>query len=136
MPVANGLAIAFKQLFVSIASLLGIKLDLGSFGQGYTDLEEDIEGVSNGFEEASNAAKKLKGQLQGFDELNVIKSQDSSGAGAAGDEPEKVPGIHDTVRIILFIKKTPARVSFYLWDSGRSRIVTGSAPTLFRAGAG
>lgn len=94
LPVANGLAIAFKQLFVSIASLLGIKLNLDSYSQGYTDLEEDIEGVSNGFEEASNAAKKLKGQLQGFDELNVIKSQDSSGAGAAG-------GVIDLTKEIL-----------------------------------
>lgn len=50
---------------------------------GLEDLEKNALGIGDGLESAGSAATKLKKQLQGFDELNVIPEQTSSG-GAGG----------------------------------------------------
>lgn len=72
LPVVNGIAIAFKRLFVDLASFLGVDIDLNSFGQGYTELEEDLEDDTEAFEDATSAAKEYKNQLLGFDEVNKL----------------------------------------------------------------
>lgn len=88
MPVVNGATIAIKRLLVSLANLLGIKLDLDSFGQGFTNLEEDTEGLADSLDGVSKSAKKAYMGLLGFDKLNVIKTPDDakkSTGGASGD---------------------------------------------------
>lgn len=89
MPVVNGATIALKNLLVSLANLLGIKLDLDSFGQGFTALEEDTDGLADSLDGVSKSAKKAYMGLLGFDKLNVIKTPDdankSNGSGASGD---------------------------------------------------
>lgn len=89
MPVVNGATIALKRLLVSLANLLGIKLDLESFGQGFTDLEEDTDGLADSLDGVSKSAKKAYMGLLGFDKLNVIKTPDdankSKGSGASGE---------------------------------------------------
>lgn len=82
MPFLNGVTIALKNLLVTIASLLGINLDLDSFGQGFSDLGEDMEDVADGFGDASKAVKEFKGQLLGIDELNVLNSGNSASGGS------------------------------------------------------
>lgn len=91
MPILNGLTIAFKRLFVSIANLLGIKLDLSSFGQGYSGIEEEMEDVADGFDNATASAKKFKTYTLGIDELNIQPEQaDSSGNGGGGGVGEQI----------------------------------------------
>lgn len=82
MPFINGLTIALKKLLVTFASVLGVELNLSEYGQGYSELGEDAEDVADGFNSATNAIKKFKGQLLGIDELNVLNSgNDAGGAG-------------------------------------------------------
>lgn len=85
MPVINGVTIAIKRLLGSIANVLGIKLDLNAFGQGYNQIEEDVGGVADSFNEATAAAKKFKTYTLGIDELNIQPEQsDSSGSNSGG----------------------------------------------------
>lgn len=84
MPIVNGLTIAIKRLLVSIASLLGINLDLSSFGQGFSGIEEDIDGIGDSFDDATASAKKFKTYTLGIDELNIQPEQAESGGSGAG----------------------------------------------------
>lgn len=84
LPVVNGVTIAIKRLLVSLANLLGIKIDFESFGQGYSDMEDGIEDVSDAYDDATAAAKKFKTTTLGIDELNINAPQDNSGKGSAG----------------------------------------------------
>lgn len=78
LPVINGATIAIKRLLVNIAGFLGIKLDLDSFGQGYNSMGEDIDGATDSLDDLTEASKKAKGALRGFDELKVINTSDSN----------------------------------------------------------
>lgn len=80
LPVINGLALAIKQLLVDIAELLGIKLNLDSFGQFGEDIEADIESM----DDLNKAVKETKKGIRDFDELKVIN--DSKGVGTGVGE--------------------------------------------------
>ena len=72
LPVINGVTIAIKRLLVSIAGLLGIKIDLDKFGQGYTEIEDNIDGITDSYEDATAALEEYKNQLLGFDEVQKL----------------------------------------------------------------
>lgn len=86
LPIVNGLIIALSNLF----QMLGVRI----YGQSWlTDIMDGISGGSSatddmidgiadledGIDDVSKSANKLKKQLQGFDELNVINTKDESG---------------------------------------------------------
>lgn len=77
LPVINGLALAIKQLLVDIAELLGIKLNLDSFGQFSDDIEADIESM----DDLNKAVKETKKGIRDFDELKVINNSKGVGTG-------------------------------------------------------
>ena len=77
LPVINGLALAIKQLLVDIAELLGIKLDLDSFGTFGDEVAEDVEAV----EDLNSAMKETKKGIREFDELKVINNSKDKGTG-------------------------------------------------------
>lgn len=81
LPVLNGLSLAIKQLMVDIANLLGIKLDLESFGQFGDEVTADIEEV----EDLNKALKETKKGIREFDELKVINSGKNAGAGLGSE---------------------------------------------------
>lgn len=83
LPVINGASIALKRLLANIAGFLGIEIDLSSFGQGYTDIEDGLGDIEDGLDGVTNAAKKANKSLQPFDELSNLTSSDSS-SGASG----------------------------------------------------
>jgi ElaB/YqjD/DUF883 family membrane-anchored ribosome-binding protein len=78
IPYINGAVIAIKRLLVSIAGIMGINLDLSSFGQGYSDLESDIDDTTDALDDATASAKKFNKQVQAFDELNILTTTDTS----------------------------------------------------------
>lgn len=83
MPIINGVTIAIKRLLSSIATLLGIEIK--DVGQGFSDMEDDIVGIEDSFDNATAAAKKFKTYTLGIDELNIQPEQaDSSGSGGGG----------------------------------------------------
>jgi len=90
LPVINGLAMAIKQLMVEIAELLGIQLDLESFGQFGDEITEDIEGM----EELNKAVEKTKKGIREFDELKVISTGKGSASGV-GDQIDLTQEIID-----------------------------------------
>ena len=82
MPVINGLTIALKRLLVEVAGFFGVKIDLDKFGQGYTEIEDDIDGITGAYDDAIEAANKFKSTTLGIDELNINSPQeDTSGSG-------------------------------------------------------
>lgn len=84
LPVLNGITIAIKNLLVNIASFFGVQLDLSSFGQGYSDMGDSIDGVTDSLGDATAAAKKLKTVTLGIDELNINSPQENSGTSTGG----------------------------------------------------
>lgn len=84
MPIVNGLTIAIKRLMVSVAGLLGIKLDLSEFGQGSSGLEDDIDGITDAYDDATAAAKKFSTTTLGIDELNINSPQTDTSSGTTG----------------------------------------------------
>lgn len=88
LPVINGVVIAIKRLLVSVASLLGIKIDFSAFGQGVSGYNEDLEDTADALDKVGKSAKKAKSYTLGIDELNIgdtnSGSSGSSSAGGAG----------------------------------------------------
>ena len=82
MPVVNGITIALKNLISSIAGFFG--LEIKDTGFGFSGIEEDVDGTTDSLDQATESAKKLRKQLQGFDKLNVITTPTDSGASTSG----------------------------------------------------
>lgn len=82
MPIINGVTIAIKRLLSSIAGLLGIEIK--DVGQGFSGIEEDIDGIGDSFDDATASAKKFKTYTLGIDELNIQPEQAESGGSGAG----------------------------------------------------
>lgn len=84
LPVINGLIIALRRLFETI----GFRLYGDNWLQGIMDgvsegPGEISEELADDLDQANENAKKLKRQLQGFDELNVLSSADNGGLGGS-----------------------------------------------------
>ena len=88
LPVINGVVIAIKRLLVSVANLLGIKIDFSSFGQGVSGYNEDLEDTAYALDKVGTSAKNAQSGIRAFDKLKVISTPKSggsgSGAGGAG----------------------------------------------------
>lgn len=78
LPVINGLTRAIKNLLVNMAGILGIKIDPDKFGKGFTEIEDNFEGITEGTEEAEKALEEYKNQLLGFDEVNKLQDVDAT----------------------------------------------------------
>lgn len=88
LPVINGVVIAIKRLLVSVASLLGIKIDFSAFGQSVSGYNENLENTADALDKVGKSAKKAKSYTLGIDELNIgdtnSGSSGSSSSGGAG----------------------------------------------------
>lgn len=88
LPVINGVVIAIKRLLVSVANLLGIKIDFSSFGQGVSGYNEELEDTADALDKVGTSAKNAQSGIRAFDKLKVISmpksSGSESGAGGAG----------------------------------------------------
>lgn len=83
MPYVNAFAIALQRLLAYISSFLGIDMGdiIGNSGEGYSELEDGLDDISDSFDDAAKSASKFNKQLMGFDNLNVINSQSDSKSG-------------------------------------------------------
>lgn len=82
LPVINGVVIAIKRLLVSVANLLGIKIDFSSFGQGVSGYNEDLEDTADALDKVGTSAKNAQSGIRAFDKLKVISTPKSSGFGS------------------------------------------------------
>ena len=87
LPYLNAFLITLRRIF----TLLGMKLygnnwlaDLnsGTSEGNFSGLSEDVDDVTDSIDGATKAAKKFKQATMGFDELNIINPQTSSGGGS------------------------------------------------------
>ena len=87
LPYLNALVIALQRLFTWLAKILGIDLtELMGKNQGYdnsnlSDILDDAEDLSGALDDDTNSAKKLKKQLQGFDALNNLTTNEDKDKG-------------------------------------------------------
>ena len=81
LPVINGVVIAIKRLLVSVANLLGIKIDFSSFGQGVSGYNEDLEDTADALDKVGTSAKNAQSGIRAFDKLKVISTPKSGGSG-------------------------------------------------------
>ncbi len=82
LPVINGVVIAIKRLLVSVANLLGIKIDFSSFGQGVSGYNEELEDTADALDKVGTSAKNAQRGIRAFDKLKVISMPKSSGSGS------------------------------------------------------
>lgn len=82
LPVINGVVIAIKRLLVSVASLLGIKIDFSAFGQGVSGYNEKLEDTADALDKVGTSAKNAQSGIRAFDKLKVISTPKSSGTGS------------------------------------------------------
>lgn len=71
-PVINGITIAIGRMLTDFASLFGIKIELDKMGQGFNQLDEELDSTVSGFEDAADAAREFKNQMLGFDEAEKL----------------------------------------------------------------
>ena len=83
--------IAFRQFLTNFLDLtqkalnaLGKLLGWRQIDYGGASLVEDMEDYGEAIDDAAGAAKKLKGQLRGIDELNNLTTNPKSGGGSSG----------------------------------------------------
>lgn len=77
--IVNQVVSAVTRVINAFANLFGLSTT-NKIEQG---VASSVQGVSAGLGDANNQAKKLKGTLAGFDEMNVLQDQNSGGSGGA-----------------------------------------------------
>jgi len=70
-----------EQALNALGKLLGWQIQIDKVG---STMDEDMEDYADAIDDASGAAKKLKGQLRGIDELNNLTTNNGGGGGGAG----------------------------------------------------
>lgn len=84
LPWLNAMAMAVKDLMKYIGDLFGLKFDssLGSTDSGtsdtYDDVSDSADNAADSINNAADAQKKFNKQLQGFDKLNNLTTNDTS----------------------------------------------------------
>lgn len=84
LPWLNAMAMAVKDLMKYIGDLFGLKFDssLGSTDSGtsdtYDDVSDSADNAADSINNAADAQKKFNKQLQGFDKLNNLTTNETS----------------------------------------------------------
>lgn len=84
LPWLNAMAMAVKDLMKHIGDLFGLKFDssLGSTGSDtsdtYDDVSDSADNAADSINDAADAQKKFNKQLQGFDKLNNLTTNETS----------------------------------------------------------
>lgn len=73
LPIINGLVIALKRLLINVAGFMGVEIDPNKFNTGLNNNEEVLDGIADGFEDATAAAKEYENQILGFDEITKLQ---------------------------------------------------------------
>ncbi|NLC03052.1 MAG: hypothetical protein GX787_02085, partial [Tissierellia bacterium] len=93
--VANAVVIALTRVFQMIGKVFGMDiskaLEPRDGGAGLGDIKDDVDGINDGvggtgkgLGKATKEAKKLKNQLMGFDEINILQTETPETPSAGG----------------------------------------------------
>ena len=85
LPYITAFTKVVTQALTSLATFLGLGKD-ESTSEETKKVADNVGGLATDYDKATKSAKKLKGALAGFDEMNTLqdKSSDSSGASSGG----------------------------------------------------
>ena len=83
LPWLNALAKVTTQALNSLASFFGLAGD-GETADETKKVADNVGGLAGGYDDATKSAKKLKGALAGFDEMNTLSDNSGDSAGAGG----------------------------------------------------
>ena len=100
LPYINALTIALQRLIQYIIDFFGIQLVSISSqaNNNIGDLIGSIDDTEDALGSASGAAKKLKQNLLGIDELNIINTDDSgAGSGGVADYSDELKNAFDAI---------------------------------------
>ena len=100
LKVANAVTIALTRMVTFLGGLLGIDMSskvnniADSFAGINENIDDGMDSLGGGLGSANKQAKKLKKQLAGFDELNIIQTKipDSASGGSGGGADGGVGG--------------------------------------------
>lgn len=86
LPYINALVVALQRLMVAIAKFFGIDMSkftssVGGGSDAVSDILDGAEGLDDALGDANENAKKLKNNLLGVDELNIVSDNDDGGSG-------------------------------------------------------
>lgn len=82
LPVVIAITQAVRELINAISTPKSAPMaDSVDWGDSFTGAEDATAAIADSVDDAADSAKKLKSYMMGFDELNVISPQDSSGSG-------------------------------------------------------
>lgn len=111
IPILN----VFIEKLISITSMVG-QLIAALFGRtSFKVPTVSVKGYAEALDDASDSAKKLKGNLQGFDKLNVLSSEDKT-SGKTGSAGDTTYGFED--RPISSKLSNLAKKLKDMWDKG------------------
>lgn len=79
LPYANAILMVVKEVSKAIATMFGIELK--DYNSGIASQEGIYDGIADSADDASKAAKELKRQTLGFDEIHNINENKDSGNG-------------------------------------------------------
>lgn len=83
LPYAIAVVQVIREIANALAALAGFKLTDVDYS-GVDSLASGAEAANEALGDAANAAKKLKKEVLGFDELNILAPKENTGAGAYG----------------------------------------------------
>lgn len=82
LPYLNAIVVVLLRIVASIATLVGAELpEITNMGSALDGMGSEL---SDDLDDANGSAKKLKSTLAGFDEINILGSQDTGSAGGTG----------------------------------------------------
>ena len=84
LPYITAFTKVVTQALNGLAGLLGLKGGGGDASKETQKISENVGGLAGDYDKATKSAKKLKGSLAGFDEMNVLQDKSSDSAGASG----------------------------------------------------
>lgn len=90
LPWLNALAKVTTQALNSLASFFGLTGGEDT-AEDTKKISDNVGGISSGFDDATKSAKKMKGALAGFDEMNVLSDNSSDSAGASSSAGASIP---------------------------------------------
>jgi hypothetical protein len=85
LPYANAILMVLKEIAKAIANIFGI--ESRDYNSGLASLEDTYNGfedIGKGASNASKAAKELKRQILGFDQINNLTTPSNTGSGSGG----------------------------------------------------
>ena len=82
LPIVIAVAKALREIIAAVAALFGVELQTPDWSNAFEGASVGSGEIADNMDDAAGAAKKLKQYVAGFDELNIIPSNDSSGNGS------------------------------------------------------